>query len=232
MFTRAGHLLGRALRETGQALDRVGLTITGTESFRETFSRHRPVMNLYDKRPLVAVDAFVAPSASVIGEVLLYERVSVWYGAVLRADKNKIIVGACSNIQDRAVIYCSDKLDSGFSSEVDIGSFVTIGHGAILHSCTIRDESLIGIGAIISKGVIVDKNSIVAAGAVVLEDTFIPSGQLWAGNPAKYIRDLTEDEITSISKSATEYSLLASKHSEEFLPWGTIYQAAERMKAV
>lgn len=229
MFRKAGHLFGRALRETGQALDRLGLTISGNELFKETFSRHRPIMNLYDKRPVIAVDSFIAPSASVIGSVLLFDRTSIWYGAVLRGDKNKIRVGPVSNIQDRAVLYCSEKLESGFSSEVDIGAHVTVGHGAVLHSCTIRDECVIGMGSIISEGSIVDKNSMVAAGSVVLPDTFIPSGQLWAGNPAKFIRNLTEEEIHSIPKSAEAYADLAAKHAEEFLPFGNVYQHAEKL---
>mmetsp|Transcript_5556 Transcript_5556/g.5739 ORF Transcript_5556/g.5739 Transcript_5556/m.5739 type:complete len:232 (+) Transcript_5556:92-787(+) len=231
MFRKAGHLFGRALRETGQALDRLGLTVSGNEIFKETFSRHRSIMNLYDKRPVIAVDAFIAPSASVIGSVLLYDRTSIWYGAVLRGDVNKIRVGPVSNVQDRAVIYCTDKLDSGFSSEVDIGSHVTVGHGAVLHSCTVRDECVIGMGAVISEGSIVDKGSMVAAGAIVLADTFIPSGQLWAGNPAKFVRNLTEEELASIPKSAEAYADLAAKHSEEFLPYGTVYQHSEKLNA-
>ena len=105
-----------------------------------------------------------------------------------------------SNIQDRSILYCSEKLESGFSSDIDIGSQVTIGHGVILHSCTIRDECLVGMGSVVSQGCILDKNSMVAAGSVVLPDTFIPSGQLWAGNPAKFIRNLTEDEIAFMTK--------------------------------
>ena len=98
------------------------------------------------------------------------------------------------------MLYCSESLESGLSSEVDIGAFVSIGHSSILHSCTVRDISMIGMGAVICEGSIVDSKSIVAPGSVVLRDTFIPSGQLWAGNPAKYIRDLTEAEIESITK--------------------------------
>ena len=122
--TKATHLFGTAVRETGQAMDRLGLKITGNgniltnlsfpqnstfshpcylllDIYQETYSRHRPVMNLFDKYPTVAVDAFVAPSASVIGKVMMLDKSSVWYGAVVRADRNKIKLGFCSNVQDR-----------------------------------------------------------------------------------------------------------------------------------
>jgi len=124
----------------------------------------------------------------------------VWYGVVIRGDKNRIIIGPKSNIQDRSVLYCSEKLSTGFPSIIDIGSYVTVGHGVILNSCTIRDESLIGMGSVISEGSIIDRNSMVAAGSVVLPNTFIPSGQLWAGNPAKFIRNLTEEELAFLNK--------------------------------
>ena len=121
-------------------------------------------------------------------------------------------MGPWSNVQDRAVLYCSDKLESGFSSEIEIGAHVSIGPGAVLHSCTIRDECVIGMGAVISEGSIVDKNSIVAPGAVVLPETFIPSGQLWAGNPAVFIRNLSEEEIAQIPQVLFIYFFIYKLH--------------------
>mmetsp|Transcript_21454 Transcript_21454/g.35913 ORF Transcript_21454/g.35913 Transcript_21454/m.35913 type:complete len:228 (+) Transcript_21454:102-785(+) len=225
---RATHLFGRAMRETGQAIDRLGLTFANNEIFKETFSRHRSVMNLFDKRPVIAAGCFVAPNASVVGEVLLFNDVSIWYGAVLRGDKSTIKIGHTTNVQDRAVIGTVSALDSGFPSSVEIGDQVTIGHGALLTSCTVGNRSLIGQGAVIQEGAEVGNGAMVAAGAVVLPGTIVPDKQLWAGNPAAYVRDVTEDELTAFIKSAVHYEGLSKQHAEEFLPYGTVYQAAEK----
>jgi gamma-carbonic anhydrase len=143
---------------------------------------------------------FVAPNAAVIGEVLLLEKASVWYGAVVRGDKSKITIGSHTNVQDRAVISTVSSLESGFPSDVEIGSKVTIGHGALLTSCIVGDNSLIGQGAIVQAGSVVGSHVMIAAGAVVLPNTIIPNNQLWAGNPAKFIRDVTDEEIAGLEK--------------------------------
>eukprot|EP01038_Epipyxis_sp_PR26KG_P006604 gene6604-9071_t len=226
---RATHLFGQALRETGQALDRLGLVIAGNERFRETFSRHRSVMNIYDKRPLLATGVYVAPNASVVGEVLLLDQVTVWYGAVLRGDRSKIRIGHQTNIQDRAVLSTVTNLESGFASDLDIGEKVTVGHGALLTSCSIANMVLIGQGAVVEEGCVIEKNSIIAAGAVLTANTRVPTGQLWAGNPAKYVRDTTEADIETIKNNAAEYVHLGELHSNEFLPFGTTYQHAEQI---
>lgn len=109
-------------------------------------------------------------------------------------------IGHATNIQDRAVIDTEIELESGFPADVDIGNYVTVGHGALLTSCVVHDSVLIGQGAIIQKGSVIETNSIIAAGSVILPGTLVPAKQLWAGNPAKYIRDVTEDEIAHIEK--------------------------------
>jgi carbonic anhydrase/acetyltransferase-like protein (isoleucine patch superfamily) len=228
---KAVHYFGRALRETGQALDRIGLRVAENEIFKETFTRHRPTMVINDKKPLVALDAFVAPNATLVGDVLMLTQSSVWYGAVLRGDKNKITVGAFSNIQDKVVIDCTTELETGFPAEVDILNHVTIGHGAVLRSCIIKDRCIVGMNAVISEGCVMERTSMVAAGSVLLPHTVVPSGQLWAGNPAVYIRDLKFEEIESFEKSAMSYVDLAVQHSGEFLPYGTAYQEAEKVGA-
>lgn len=171
----------------------------------------------------------MAPNASVIGDVLLYDRTSVWYGAVLRGDKSKIKIGHNTNVQDRAVISTVSSLENGFSADVDIGDSVTIGHGALLTSCVIKDKVLIGQGAIVQEGSVIESNVILAAGSVVLPETMIPKGQLWAGNPAKYVRDVTEEEVAGFEKSAKSYATLAEEHLEEFLPFGTAHLEAEKL---
>ena len=160
---------GKCLRETGQALDRLGARAMGDHvSFRETWSRHRKLMNLYDKRPVVAADSFVAPNASVIGDVNIGDKTSIWYGAVIRGDVNKITIGSMSNIQDRVVIHAAKpNKDGGFPTTTTVGDFVSIGHGAVLSSCVIEHNVLIGPNALILNGSLVETGSIVEPGSVV-----------------------------------------------------------------
>jgi carbonic anhydrase/acetyltransferase-like protein (isoleucine patch superfamily) len=113
--------------------------------------------------------------------------------------------------------------------QVVIGSYCTIGHGAILHSCTIKDRVLVGMNAIIQEGCIVEQDSMIAAGAVLLPESHVPEGQLWAGNPAKYVRDVTAEEIKFLPQSAEHYSKLARQHQEEFKPYDILYQQGELM---
>ena len=162
------------------------------------------------QKPIMAQNSFVAPSASVIGNVMLQENSSIWYGAVLRADgEHKITVGSFSNVQDRAVITSAE-------SAVTIGSHVTIGHGALLASCVVGSEVLIGQGAIVQEGAVISSKCIVAAGAVVLPGANVPSGQLWGGNPAKFIRDISADEGRAFAKQAASYANLGHEHAFEF----------------
>jgi gamma-carbonic anhydrase len=128
---------------------------------------------------------------------------------VIRGDKNKVTIGAFSNIQDKVVINTTQELDTGFPAEVDILNHVTIGHGAVLNSCVIKDHCLIGMNAVILEGCVVERNSMIAAGSVLLPHTIVPSGQLWAGNPAVYIRDVKEEEIMAFEKvSSVVFSLI------------------------
>ena len=124
-------------------------------------------------------------------------------------DKNKVKIGYGSNVQDRAVIDCafpSEEITS-LPQDVDIGEYVTIGHGALIKSAVIGSEVIIGQGAIIDEGSVIENRVLVAAGSVVAAGTFIPSGQLWAGSPAKYVRDLTEEDIASIKQVCFAHAL-------------------------
>jgi carbonic anhydrase/acetyltransferase-like protein (isoleucine patch superfamily) len=152
------------------------------------FQSNKQTNNTKKQRPVVSAGCFVAPNASVIGEVLLFNHVSIWYGAVLRGDKSKIKIGHMTNVQDRAVVNTVTSLDSGFPSDVEVGNWCTIGHGALLTSCVVGDRVLVGQGAIIQEGCEVSSDSIIAAGAVLMPGTVVPSGQLWAGNPAVFKR--------------------------------------------
>ncbi|GAB9464386.1 hypothetical protein Gpo141_00001817 [Globisporangium polare] len=231
MLRKVTFEVGRAVRETGQALDRLGLRVLGDNAFNERFSRHRQVMNLYDKRPMIAHDVWVAPNATIVGDVEICNDASVWYNVVIRGDLNQVRIGNRTNVQDRTVIHTASTTSPGLSPGASIGNDVTIGHGCILYSCTIENNALIGMGSIILDGALVESNTIIAAGSVVPPGRRIPSGQLWAGNPAKYVRDISDDEVSDIVKQAAEYKSIAETHSDEFLPYGTAYLDAEKIKA-
>ncbi|XP_010538097.1 PREDICTED: gamma carbonic anhydrase 1, mitochondrial-like [Tarenaya hassleriana] len=212
---RAIYTVGFWIRETGQALDRLGCRLQGNHYFREQLSRHRTLMNVFDKAPSVDKDAFVAPSASVIGDVQIGGGSSIWYGCVLRGDVNGISVGSWTNIQDNSLVHVAKSNISGKVLPTIIGDNVTIGHSAVLHGCTIEDEAFVGMGATLLDGVVVEKHAMVAAGALVRQNTIIPSGEVWGGNPARFLRKLTDEEIAFICQSATNYSNLAQVHAAE-----------------
>jgi len=149
--------------------------------------------------PQIAPTAFVAPSADVIGRVTLHELTSVWYHATLRGDINEIVIGPRSNVQDNVVIHLAD--DYGCY----VGELVTVGHSAILHACTVKDEVLVGMGAIVLDGAVIGERSIIGAGALVTGGTVIPPGSLVLGTPAKVVRTLSADEQSDVKKWALKY---------------------------
>ncbi|XP_010498381.1 PREDICTED: gamma carbonic anhydrase 1, mitochondrial-like [Camelina sativa] len=212
---RAFYSVGFWIRETGQALDRLGCRLQGKNYFREQLSRHRTLMNVFDKTPIVDKGAFVAPSASVIGDVQIGRGSSIWYGCVLRGDANTVSVGSGTNIQDNSLVHVAKSNLSGKVHPTIIGDNVTIGHSAVLHGCTVENETFIGMGATLLDGVVVEKHGMVAAGALVRQNTTIPSGEVWGGNPARFLRKLTDEEIAFIAESATNYSNLAQAHAAE-----------------
>lgn len=158
-------------------------------------------------RPVIAESAFVAAGAVIVGDVTLLEDSSVWYNAVLRAEAAPIVLGSGSNLQDTVVCH----VDAGFP--LTIGSNVSVGHGAVLHGCTIGDDSLVGMGATVLNGAVVGSGSLVAAGAVVLEGTEVPPGSLVAGVPAKVRRELTDAEREAIRTNADHYLRHVAEHS-------------------
>jgi len=156
--------------------------------------------------PVVDGSAFVAPTATLIGRATLGAGSSMFYGSVMRADTNTITVGAGSNIQDNVVLHA----DPGFPTTV--GNGVSIGHGAVVHGCTVEDDCLIGMGAIIMNGAVVGAGTLVAGGAVILEGAIIPPGSLVAGVPGKVRRELSEEELEGVRSNAANYRELAGKH--------------------
>jgi len=159
------------------------------------------------KTPDIARALFVAANATVIGDVTLSAQSSVFYGAVLRGDIARIVVGEGTNIQDNAVVHLADDLDAV------IGDWCTIGHAAIIHACTIENECLIGMGATVLDGARIGARSMVAAGAVVTPRTIVPPGSMMMGTPAKVVRVLSEEEQRSLRGWAEKYLDVAKAHA-------------------
>ncbi|MBD5778475.1 gamma carbonic anhydrase family protein [Pelagicoccus sp. NFK12] len=162
------------------------------------------------KDPQVPESAYVANEATVIGDVRLGENASVWPACVLRGDINYIEVGDRSNVQDGTIVHLADDYP------VKIGQDVTIGHGAIIHACTIEDECLIGMGATVLDGSVIGRNSIVGAGALVTPRTIIPPGSMVMGAPARVKRALTDEEQANIKNWAAKYVKVSAAHKARY----------------
>lgn len=164
---------------------------------------------LADITPRIDPTAWVAPDANVIGNVVLSEKSSVWFGCTLRGDNERITVGAGSNVQENSVFHT----DPG--CPLTIGVNCTIGHKVMLHGCTIGDNSLIGMGATVLNGAIIGKNCLIGAGALITENKVIPDGSLVMGAPGKVVRTLDEAAIAGLTKSAEHYQQNAARFANE-----------------
>ncbi len=167
-----------------------------------------PICTHLGTPPKIAADAFVAPGATVLGDVTLASKSSVWYQAVLRADIEAIRIGEGSNLQDGVIVHLASDLGT------EVGSYVTVGHRALLHACHVDDEVLIGMGAIVMDGARIGARSIVAAGAVVTKGSIVPPGSLVVGAPAKVVRSLPQAEQRNIRGWAEKYIQVAREHRE------------------
>ncbi|MFB9863788.1 gamma carbonic anhydrase family protein [Rufibacter immobilis] len=159
--------------------------------------------------PTIGQNCFVAPNATIVGDVVLGDQCTVWFNAVIRGDVHRIRIGNKTNIQDGAVIHCTYQ-----KAPTSIGSNVSIGHNALVHGCTVEDNVLIGMGAIVMDNTVVQQHCIVAAGAVVLENTVCESGHIYAGVPAKKVKALTPEQIAGMAKTADNYVMYASWFQE------------------
>jgi carbonic anhydrase/acetyltransferase-like protein (isoleucine patch superfamily) len=151
------------------------------------------------KKPALGKDVYLAKTAVVLGDVTLGDHASVWYGAVLRGDINRIVVGECSNIQDNAVLHLADEWPC------ILGKWVTVGHSAIVHACTVGDECLVGMGAVVLDGAEIGAQSIIGAKAVVTQGMKVPPGSLVLGTPAKVVRALSPEERSHLKWWAQKY---------------------------
>ena len=169
--------------------------------------QHR-LSKFLSKKPTIHSTAYVVENATIVGDVTIGSKSSVWYQSVLRADINYISIGKCSNIQDGVIGHLSDDFP------LIVGDYVTVGHGAVLHACTIEDECLIGMNSTILDGATIGKNSIVAAGAVVPVGMNVPEGSLVAGMPAKIKKSLPENERLKLKDWAEKYLAVSDAHRE------------------
>src|SRR5438128_1945457 len=159
------------------------------------------ILPVNDKMPLLGHNCFVAPNATIVGDVVIGNECSVWFNAVIRGDVNYIRMGNKVNVQDGAVIHCTYQ-----KNPTIIGNNVSIGHNAIVHGCTIEDNVLIGMGAIVMDRSVVNSNTIIAAGAVVLEGTIVEEGSIYAGVPAKKVKNISPEKISGeINRIADNY---------------------------
>lgn len=164
------------------------------------------ILSARGKSPQIPESCFVAPNATIVGDVKMGEGCSLWFSSVIRGDVNKIRMGNKVNVQDGACIHCTYE-----KTETRIGDNVSIGHNAIVHGCTVEDNVLIGMGSIVMDNAHVGSNSIIAAGAVVLENTIVEPNSIYAGVPAKKVKEITKDlSEGEIQRIANNYSMYAS----------------------
>ncbi len=159
--------------------------------------------------PRIAESAYIAPTATIIGDVEIGEDSNIWFGCVLRGDVNEIRIGAGTNIQDGTVVHVSREKFGTY-----IGDHITIGHMALIHACTLEDRCFIGMQATVMDGCVVASGAMVAAGALITPGKRVPPGELWAGTPAKRVRDLSEADSTSIAATAPHYVRLGREYKE------------------
>jgi len=182
----------------------------------------RFILPFADCDPSIDPQAFIAETAALIGDVTIGAGSSIWYGCTLRGDLNRIVVGAGTNIQDGTVVHVNhdpagDYRETGGGMPTLIGDRVTVGHMALIHACTLEDEAFVGMGAIVMDQAVVEGGAMVAAGAMVTPGKRVRSGQLWAGRPARYLRDIKAEERAHFAYIATHYrdlgaAFLARRH--------------------
>lgn len=173
---------------------------------------------IHGKTPRIHDSAFIAPGCRIIGDVEIGPDVSIWYNCVIRADVNRVVIGARSNIQDGTIVHCDSadaKHPAGFPTI--IGEDVLIGHMAMIHGCTINDRGFVGLGAIVMNACVIESDGMLAAGALLTPGKRIASRQLWGGRPAAYMRDLTDAAIVDMQRGVQHYVVNGQAHKAAVL---------------
>lgn len=203
--------LGKTFRKIGRGLDNFGTVLQMKNGYTERLVPSTRVVPFKGKTFTYGLHNFVASSASVVGDVAVGEMSSVWYGATIKGDRGKVSVGTNTSILDNAIVSAHGK------HSAVIGNDVVISPGAVVRGATIGDGTMIGMGAIVQAGAKIGNDCFIDGGCVVPANTVIPSGQLWTGNPARRLRDLTNEEMTYIRSTALEYGRLSQVHFEQHL---------------
>ena len=162
------------------------------------------IRSVRGRHPQFGRDCFLADNATVVGEVTMGDRCSVWFNAVVRGDVHSITIGHTTNIQDGAVIHCTYQ-----KAPTVIGDCVSVAHNAVVHGCTLEDRVLIGMGAVVMDGAVVKTGSIVAAGAIVLQNTVVEAGSIYAGNPARFLKRVSPEQAEVFLRTANNYVMYA-----------------------
>ncbi len=170
------------------------------------FGGFGPVFSLNGITPAIAADAFIAPTAAVIGDVVIGSETGIWFHCLVRGDLNSIRIGARTNIQDGTIIH----VDSGAAS-VSIGDDVTVGHNAVIHACTLKNRAFVGIGATVLDGAVIEEGGVLGAGGLLTAGKVIGPNELWTGSPAKLRRVMDEDERKRFDRNAEVYRALAKQ---------------------
>jgi carbonic anhydrase/acetyltransferase-like protein (isoleucine patch superfamily) len=185
-------------------MDRYGSSLSHDVAYRLDFSRHRQVLPLYDSIPQT-YNAWVAPNATLVGNVILSRFATVWYGAVVRGDMHPVRIGHFTSVGDRTTIHTDHSLPHGLACSVNIGKNVTIGANCNIHSCIIDDDCVVGDNCIIQQGARLERGCEILPNTVVVAGSLIPAGTVWGGNPAKFVRNLSEQEqLSNYSRSYAE----------------------------
>ncbi len=160
--------------------------------------------------PTIHDRAFIAQTASIIGDVEVAEDTGIWYGCVVRGDVNEIRIGKNTNIQDLTMIHCAELGQGTY-----LGDNITVGHSAILHACTVEDDAFIGIQACVMDDCLIEKGAMVAAGALVTPGKTVKAGEVWAGSPAKKLRDISDKDLEFFEINRARYARLAAHYNQE-----------------
>lgn len=177
---------------------------------------HRPdvsIITINGKTPKIDDSAFIAPGCRIIGDVTIGKDVSIWYNCVIRAEVNHIVIGDRSNIQDGSVVHCdgpAPDVPDGYPTI--IGEDVLIGHNCMVHGCVLRDRAFVGLSATLMNGAIVESDAMLAAGAMLTQGKKVETGQLWAGSPARFVRELTDEQIVDMKVGVAHYVENAKIH--------------------
>ncbi|CDW74518.1 UNKNOWN [Stylonychia lemnae] len=211
---KVNYNFGRVFKEAGLAMDRFGSRLQNDIAYSQDLSRHRQLMPIQDLAPVVD-NAWIAPNASLVGEVMVSKWATIWYNVVIRAELNAVRIGHFSSIGDGTVINSASSLPAGVASSVNIGKNVTIEPNCSIYSCIIDDDCVIGQGSVIMPGARLERGCHVLPNSVVTPGKLIPAGQIWGGNPVRFVRNLTQEE--QVQNYAKSYTNTAAEFQSETL---------------